>query len=537
VTFARPEGLWLAASAAGVLLAYLVRRRARRVEVPFLPLWVAALAQRRGGFGARVSRWLDLALLMVACACAALAAGAPRLPGSADTRRDLVLVLDGGLELRARGRLEEMRRAAREEIARRAIGTRVVVVSVRDDGERVETRDPLAAIEGHEAGWLRRDPSRAFALAVEAARGLRNPDIVVCSFRPPPPSFRFRAIGHDARNAGFVSIRLLMGAEGERAARLEVAGSGRVEVEGLWSGELEGRRAVDAPLPPAGRASFRVRAEGDEFPDDDEVFLLLEERAPPRLLVVAEGEPSPFLAAALQALEKVGGVRGPLERAPPRALAEAADRYDVLVFDRCAPPSAVEARALYLAPPPGALPFAVGEEAEAPALFLARAGHPLLAGLGLERIPPRRARPIRGGEALATAAPGPCLAVGAGWVALGFDPDRCLLGASPSYPLFLRNAIAHLAEIRRDPPPEFLAIGERAGGETLLGPPGFREIDGRLAAVNLLEPALDLSGPGRPSDPLPSVGEPGAPDRPLDAWFAAAGACALLAAWLVSSRR
>jgi len=557
VRFLHPAGFWLALAAAGVLLAYLVRRRVRRVEVPFLPLWAAALAQQRAGLGTRLVRHLDLLLLLLASGAIAAAAGGPVLPGRPDTIRDLVLVLDGGIESRARGRIEALAAAAREEVARRAPGTEIIVIALRDDGERVTASrragDAFAAVDDHAAGWTKLHPGAGLALGRLAARGLRTPDLVFCTFRASKPEgFRIRAAGGAVPNAAFVALEVLFDPEsGGRIARATLRGAGRVRVEGIFDGELVGERRIDLPLRRAGRTEVSVRMEGDAFPWDDIVRFELPEAAAPRVLVVAQDQPSPFLAAAMAALEAVGAIRGPLDRTTPARLREAVQDYELCIFDRCAPLEEMPGlRGIYLAPSGGALPFELGEEADAPVVFDARVGHPLLAGVDLVRTPPLRARALRGGEPLAHAAPGPLLAASESWVALGFDPDRSILGASPAYPLFLRNAIAHLAATARDTAPEFLAVGERAPvqgaafvegvgtfllGERIAGPPGFWRVGERSFAVNLLDPDLDLAGPG-PSDPLPAVGDPGAPDRRLETWFALGAIVCLLAAWLLDLR-
>ncbi|MGQ0613342.1 MAG: BatA domain-containing protein [Planctomycetaceae bacterium] len=551
--FLHPAGFWLALAMAGLLLAYLVRRRARRVEVPFLPLWAAALAQQHAGLGSRLVRHLDLLLLLLACGAIAGAAGGPFLPGRPDTTRDLVLLLDGGVELRAKGRIEALYAAAREEVARRAPGTEIVVIALRDEGERVSAaRTPaeaFAAVDAHAAGWTKLDPGAGFDLGRLAARRMRDPDLVFCTFRASrPEGFRVRAFGGAAPNAGFVALEVLSDPEsGGRIARATLRGAGRVRVDEIFDGELRGERLLDLPLRRGGRTEVGVRMEGDAFPYDDVLRFELPEAQAPRVLVVAEGEPSPFLAAAMAALEAVGAIRGPLDRTTPERIREAMQDYDLLLFDRCAPLEELPGlRAIYLAPPGGALPFALGEEAGAPVVFDARVGHPLLAGVDLARSPPLRARALRGGEPLAYAAPGPILAASESWVALGFDPDRSILGASPAYPLFLRNAIAHLAATARDTAPEFFTVGERAPargdafvegfgplalGESVVGPPGFWLAGDRAFAVNLVEPDLDLAGPGS-ADPLPPVGDPGQPDRRLESWFALTAIALLLAAWL-----
>jgi len=70
-------------------------------------------------------------------------------------------------------------------------------------------------------------------------------------------------------------------------------------------------------------------------------------------------------------------------------------------------------------------------------------------------------------------------------------------------------------------------------GRQLIGPPGVWEIEDGRFAVNLLEPDLDLAPATAESDPLPAVGEPGVPDQPRSALFAALAAGVLLIAWWV----
>ena len=560
--FADPAGLWLGAAAALVLAAYLVRRRVRRVEVPFLQLWTGALTERRGGFGSAVSRWLDLLLALLACAAVAIAGGAPFLPGAESTVRDLVLVIDGGLELRASDRLDKLIKIAEAEVRRRATGTRYFFVRVDPAGARLHVGTSRAAalafLRQHDAGWATASPDEALTLAREGARDLQDPDLVFCTYRPGrPDGFRLRTEMGEAPNAGFAAMEVLGDPEGGgRIARMRVRGKGRLAVDGpdansSWEGEVDGTETVSLPLPPSGEVTFVLRAEQDLFAADDRVYLYLPERKRPRVLVVSEEDPSPFLISAMAALEETRAIRGPLDRTTPEHVEEAARSYDVVVFDRCAPPRSVAGlRAIYLAPEGGALPFKLGPWADAPTLFDVQGEHSLVRGTGFGRIPPLRARAIRGGEAIASAAPGPVLAVSRNWVALGFDPDACVLASSPAYPLLLRSAIALLAGSAPTRQTEFVTLGERAPEqgiarlpdgtrrrvtERIVGPPGFWHVgegsDARTWAVNLLVADLDLAPATLVSDPLPPVGVPAVPDHPLMPAFAGAAFLLLLLGW------
>lgn len=553
IEFLDPLGFLLGIAAAGVLAAHLLRRRARKHVVPFLQLWTATLGLHPGGFGARVARWLDLALVLLACALIALAAGGPRLPGTPDRVRDLVLVLDGGVSLRAGNRHANLRKVAEAEIRRRAKGTRFAVIGVADEGATLWTgadvAGAVAAVRAHGAGWTDAPRDEALELARAAAEGLFDPDVVLVAHRRGrAEGMRLRTVVEEVVNAGIASLAVVGDPEsGGSVARLLLRGDGMVSVEGKGEVEVRGTAEVAVPLPASGEKTIAVKAAGDGFAPDDVAYLLLSEPPRPRLIVVSEGDPSPFLVAALLALESTGMIQGPLDRTTPAHAVEAAGRYDLLVFDRCAPPERIPgAPALYLAPPGGALPFRMGDEGDASALFGVEKEHPLLLGFDFSRVAPLRARAILGGDAVATAAPGPVVAASRGWVALGFDPDRSLLAASPAYPLLLRNAVEYLAPTASAERPEFYAIGEaspetglatieghgtiRVAGQ-LLGPPGFWRMQGATLAVNFLAKDLDLAPPDEPSDPLPDVGEPGVPARPLAPHFAAAAIVLLLLAW------
>jgi hypothetical protein len=553
IEFLHPAGFALGLAAAGVLAAHLVRRRAKKHVVPFLQLWTATLALRPGGFGARVARWLDLLLVLLACALVAAAAGGPRVPGTPDRVRDLVLVLDGGVSLRAGKRAANLAKVAEAEIRRRAKGTRFAVIGVADEGATLWTgddvADAIAAVQAHGPGWTDAPRGEAEELARAAAEGLRDPDLVLVTHRRGrAEGMRLRAVAEPVRNAGVASLAVVGDPEsGGSVARLLLRGDGMVSVEGKGDLEVKGTLEVTVPLPPSGEKAIATKSEADGFEPDDVVYLALSEPPRPRLIVVSEGDPSPFLVAALQALEATGMIQGPLDRTTPAHAVEAAGRYDLLVFDRCAPPERIPgAPALYLAPPGGALPFRVGDEGDASALFRVEKEHPLLLGFDFSRVAPLRARAILGGDAVATAAPGPVVAASRGWVALGFDPDRSLLAASPAYPLFLRNAVEYLAPAASAERPEFFAIGETAPetglatiegkgtirvGGPLLGPPGFWRLPDATLAVNFLARDLDLAPPDEASDPLPDVGEPGVPARPLAPHLSAAAIVLLLLAW------
>jgi len=553
IRFAFPAGLWLGLAALFVLAAYLIRRRARRVVVPFLPLWAASGSRRGAGFGGALTRLFDLLLALLACLAAALAAGAPFVPGERESLRDLVLVVDGGIEAQAGDRLDRLRKLAEAEIRRRAPGTRFVLIAVADEGPRVwsggDREEAIAFVRSIRAAWLPGDRAEALDLAREGARTLRVADVVLCTFRPGrPEGMRLRTLREPIDNAGIASVEVLTDAEGGgKIARLGLRGKGPVAIEGGFVGE----GSVDVPLPASGQVTLKRAGAPDGFLHDDAAFLILPERRIPRAVVVAEGEPSPFLSAALVALEETRSLKGPLERTTPDHAGEV--EADLLIFDRCAPERAFPAiRSIYLAPPPGALPFKVGEWSDAPVIFDVRRDHALLRGIDLAAVPLLRARPLMGGSPIARAACGPVICEGPGWLALGFDPDRTVFAATPAYPLFLRNAIAHLTETIASEVPEFHAIGEpspsagvaegRGGerwrvGDRLLGMPGFWTLGERTLAVNLVAPDLDLTSTDEPSDPLPAVGEPAIPDRPLTVHAAALGLVFLMLGWWVYWRR
>jgi len=551
--FTQPAGLWLGLAGVLVLLAYLVRRRARRVDVPFLGLWTGALSERRGGFGSAVTRRIDLLLALLACGAVAVAAGAPVLPGTPSTVRDLVLVLDGGVEMRAEGRTERLVRIAESEVRRRAPGTRFLLVRVEPDGPLLYTgtsvRDALTFVGNARGGWKHASAAAALELARGGSEGLTRPDRVFCTYRPGrPDGFRLRTVMSAATNAGFAALEVVGDPEGgSRMARVRLRGTGPAEIVGHWKGLLENAGVLDLPLPDSGELTLTVRSPDDVFAPDDTVYLRLPDHKLPRVLVVSANQPSTFLVSAMLALEETQTILGPLDRTTPDRVEEVWSVYDVVVFDRCSPPKRWPGmRALFLAPAGGALPFQLGPPADAPALFDVKLDHPVLAGTAIDQLPPVRARAIRGGEALALSAPGPVIASGPGWIALSYDPEGCVLASSPAYPLFLRNCILELAGGAPAQVSEFVRIGERTrlagvarrpdGHRVRVerewsGPPGFWEIGDERFAVNFIESELDLTPSDEPSDARPSVGTPAVEDHMLAPAFGAAALLLLLIGW------
>ncbi len=578
VQFAFPFGFWMALAAAGVLAAHLVRRRARRIDVPFLPLWAATKGQMRGGFGASVARWLDLLLILLAVGAIALASAAPFRPGRPSSVRDLVLVMDGGLSARAGDRLDRLRRVAATEIERRAPNARLVVIAVADAGPQVwagtDRARALQAIAGHAAGWTDVGWARALELGVAAGAKLKRPDFVFVTHRSweqaddAPQRWRQRTVRVPVANAGVHALEVVRDPEsGGALAELGLHGAGVLVIERvgdgteLWRGEV-GPRPVRVPFGGVGEIALRVRSfdasNADGFAPDDTVYVRLPAKKTPRVMVVSDGDPSAFLIAALQAMAVVGAVAEPLERIAPAHVAEAVERADYFIFDRCAPSTRPTRPSLYLAPPPSdALPFRVGAPGPAPALFEVARAHRLLRGIEWERVRPGTARPISSGAALARAAPGVVLAAGDDWVALGFDPEAGVFASSPAFPLFLHNFVhGDAADLDRAPefwridaPPPAGAPGGDAMwtirkdnrtvrvGPRLWGAPGFWTLESardhatQRIAVNLLKPDLDLAPATAESDPLADVGRVSIPDQPLVPHFAAAAIAALMLAW------
>jgi hypothetical protein len=169
----------------------------------------------------------------------------------------------------------------------------------------------------------------------------------------------------------------------------------------------------------------------------------------PRILLVSDLPGA--LARALMAIEDVQIVIEPSDNLS----AVIAGGYDLVVFDRTAPPSEtlvrIETPSLWVAPPVDG-PFAASEGISDPRITRVRAGHPLLDGVDLSGAtfgPTPVLTLAAGDEEIVGSADGPLLyrseVNGQPAVVLAIDPESSNLPKRVAFPVLIANIVAAIA--------------------------------------------------------------------------------------------
>lgn len=188
--------LTAAVAAALTVVAYIIKMRRRRFEVPFSNLWQRVLEQRdANALWKQLKRWLSLLLLLFILGLVALAAFGPTL-GDRDPRaRSVVILLDASASMKAqdgdpaRKGLTRMERAKeRAKALIDAMGGGDLAMVVRVDGQatpmsRFDGDKPMLrkVVDGISASDTPADLPRALAAAADALRGRQNPLVVIVS--------------------------------------------------------------------------------------------------------------------------------------------------------------------------------------------------------------------------------------------------------------------------------------------------------------------------------------------------------------------
>jgi Ca-activated chloride channel homolog len=258
---------------------------------------------------------------------------------------------------------------------------------------------------------------------------------------------------------------------------------GRTEITIAGNGGTESLRWT---LPP-GMAELTVRVERpDALLADNSATLLPGDAAAtaiaPRILLVSDLPGA--LARALMAIENVQFVIEPSDN----LAAIAAGGYDLVVFDRAAPPdetlSDLDSSSLWIAPPVGG-PFESTDDVVDPMVTRVRAGDALLDGVDLAGAtfgPTPVFTLTAGAEEVVGAADGPLLfrgeANGHPAIIMTIDPEASNLPKRVAFPVLIANMVAELAP---DGIPASVPLGE----------PLVYEPRATTSAVEIVPPAGD----------------------------------------------
>lgn len=497
--FVHPHFLWLLGLAVPLVLLHLWTKRPKPLVVPCLALWQRTLAAHERRFGARrVRRFVSLLIHLLVLGLFTLGAARPRPAQEPPPPRALVIVADLSASMAARDggagltRMQAARWKAHEVLDGLDAVDRVAVVGA---GRRPRLLLPLTAgpwrakrlLAALDPGEPAADLPAALDLAQTIARESQATLLVLTDQagvdQGIPDDVPRIVTGATSVNVGLVGLRVEQ-RWGQPRARVFVrarnASESRVDatlsVRWLLRMDAEGRevgQAADAgslPVPLAPRSMTNVELEiaagqgglleahldaGDPLAIDDDAFAVVFPHPRPRVIVVADGDPDPFLVGALEVLSESLDTEESF-LTTPAGLVDLAPRLatsDVVIFDRCAPDRPLPLANVVTFGAQG--PFSLVQAGEAeqrltPWTWDRR--HPLLAQVALDPLRVGKGRvlvPVEGDAVLVRAEKGPIVVAGERGrtrvVAFGFAAKDSNLPLLVAYPLLLKNLFSWFA--------------------------------------------------------------------------------------------
>lgn len=487
------EVLSLFAFAAAIaLVLYLLKLRRRRVEVPFVHLWEAVLAdQKSTRLFAQLKRWLSFLLALAIVGALALALGDPRKEAGTEDGRTLVVLLDVSASMQSTDVRPSRFEDARAAVGRLADGLgaedRMLIATLGRTATPIApmTNDPAvlrAALEAVEVTDTASALTPSLRLASDVLRGREKAEIVVVTdgvglgeataaerLVPEGTRLSWVRVGQSGANlgiAGFavrrypldksqseVLVELENADDRERAVELTLLGDGEsLDVQRLRLAPGERLRRFFGNISGADATlEARIRPT-DDLPDylpaDDRAYARLPPRRRSRVLVVTDG--NLYLEAALLLDEYLDVTTVTPDGYDPEST------QDMVIFDRWVPDVAPTRPALYLAPSPrGDVkgPLEVLGTLDRPYFERVDRRHPLTRFTSLRDVNIADALEVRPGDGdrVVAADPGGPLVVEGRrrdfpFVVLTFDVRRSDFPLRAAWPLFLVNALDFFVE-------------------------------------------------------------------------------------------
>lgn len=496
---------WIAgALAALTVIAYILKMRRRRHEVPFSKLWQRVLAEKESqALWKRLRRLLSLALQLIFLTLLVGAALDPKVGNAEAGGRNVVVIVDASASMKAvdgkdgkKTRIEVAREKAQEILG--GLGGADHAMLVRMDGQATAlTRfEADGAALKKAAGRIDAtdtpaDLPRALQAAADALRGRKDPMIVLVGDGAYPddararvrwaapgkdPSLstvdlsgidvRFVPVGGKTQNVGIVAfnVRRYLANKLSYEALVEIenfgdapadvrldlfAGDDPIDVKTLRLGPRERQRLI---YPDLGGGDDRalhatISSQGDGFALDDTAWALLPERKKQRVLVVTADNLYLEAALLLDPNISVDKIR-PAEYAGELA-AGRLDGYQVAIFDGFAPDATPPmAGAIYFAPPADKSPVAAHGELMRPYITDVNPDHPLTRWVVLSDVNIDRSAiltPGAGDTVIARSVRDPLIVAGKRdgkkLVVFGFGLDGTDLPLRVAFPVMLVNAL------------------------------------------------------------------------------------------------
>lgn len=462
-----PDLLVAAAAAAAITSFYFLKTRRAPVSVPSTLLWSRAVADRRANaLWQRLRRSLLLALQLATVAAAAVALARPSWLGGPLSGGRYVFLIDNSASMSATdvapSRLEQAKRRVLELIDQMESGDTAMVVSFADAAHvrqtKTDHRELLRrAVRSIEPTDRRTNIEEALRLIDvepvgasdrEAGGGDVGPQVFIATdgrFSSPAEADGRRfpitplLVGEtDAPNAAILNfavvrrstapglqalIKVASFDTAERRPTVELHRDGRlVDVQRVELAAGESRDLVfDVAAEENGLWEARLVAGAEDAPDclsaDDRAWTVLRPPQPVRVAVVTAG--NRYLQAALSTDEARRWAR--VEYHEPSFLATPAyerlveeGNLDLYLFDRCSPPVAPRATAVYFSSLPPGERWQFGDEVDLPQVIDVESTHPLLESVRFTDVVVAAARPLRppaGGRVLVDSDRGPLAAI------------------------------------------------------------------------------------------------------------------------------
>jgi len=253
MTFTPPIGWTAFAELAGALgalaiVAYILKLRRRRHEIPFSKLWQRVLAEKESSsLWRRLRRLISLAVQLAFLALILFAAVDPKIGNAESSGKNVVVIIDASASMKAKDggpdappRIAQAKEEAKKLI--RSLGGGDAAMVVRMDGQTTalsrfepDVAHLLSVVDGIQATDTPADLHRALQAAADALAGRKDPMVVIVgdghypedarnavTWTPPPAAgaqsfgnvdlsgidVRFLPVGKDARNVGIVAFNV-----------------------------------------------------------------------------------------------------------------------------------------------------------------------------------------------------------------------------------------------------------------------------------------------------------------------------------------
>lgn len=532
-----PAALLLLAGALPLILfLHSLKPRGLRLNTTTLFLWERVLKERplgtRLGWLLRKNLLLLLQLLAASALIAALAEPSLRYFGA--RAGDLVVVIDMSASMKARGKNGARFDAARNElltlIDRLASDQKMLIIGAGAQprllmpfsSDRRRLREVARGLNGTDAaGRVKEAIDFAHAFL---KRGSSDQVVVISDgafsgaegYAKPSSHLRFVQFDGGQDNLAIVGFEVRRRRDRNAPAEIMVhlrnfsAKPVRVPVTLLLNDETIAREEIEISAdgrniwiyPYAGTLSgtLLARLEGkDDFATDNQAYLIVNDAPVQRLHYVGPG--NSYLNRLLQFFPNVELTRAPRWEAPPDV------PYDIVIFDRIAPPPGIRGNLILIDAVASNLPITVSGKSINPRVISASAKHPLTAGLSLADLRVQAALRVSltgEGVVLARSADGPLLIAleqrGLRALFIGFDLLNSDLPLRVAFPVLFHNALQWFQPGLLEFPAQSTAAGtpfavpaSASGAVEVTMPSGARE---RLGAAAGATVAIDTPQAG-----------------------------------------